>query len=83
MTAMIGTIQSTTHCQFSHKKSTQQFHEWKEQSTAQSVLNHVHVFHYSLENNAEHCNHGNSFEYTPLVWDTGASVGLTPFRSDL
>ena len=63
-------------------QETQQIHEWKDQSTAQSVLNCVNVLHYSLEINAEHCNHGGSFENTPLVRDTGASLGLTPYRTN-
>ena len=57
--------------------NTQQLHEWKNQSTAQAVVNRLNVFQCSLENN-KHCNHGGSFESTPLVWDTGASLGLTP-----
>ena len=48
------------------------------------MLNHRNVYRCSLEINAEHCNHGGSFENTPLVWDTGASLGLTPspYRAD-
>ena len=61
---------------------TQQFHEWNHQSTAQSVVNRLNVFQCGLENNADQCKHGHSFENTPLVWDTGASLGLTPYRAD-
>jgi hypothetical protein len=42
----------------------------------------MNVFRCSLENNAGQCNHGISFEDVPLVWDTGASLGLTPYRAD-
>jgi hypothetical protein len=56
-------------------------HEWKDSSTAQSVANRLNVFHFSLENN-KHCNHGGLFESTPLVWDTGASLCLTPYRAN-
>ena len=55
---------------------------WKNQATAQSVVNRLNVFRCSLETNAGHCNHSNSFASTPLVWDTGASLGLTPYRAD-
>ena len=61
---------------------TQQFHKWNHQSTAQSVVDRLNVFQCGLENNADQCNHCPSFENTPLVWDTGASLGLTPYRAD-
>ena len=57
-------------------------HEWKDQSTSQSVLNCVNFFHCSLENNAEQCNYGSSFDSTPLVQDDGKLLGLTPYRAD-
>jgi hypothetical protein len=60
----------------------QHLQEWKNQATAQSVVNRLNVFRCSLESDAGHCNHNSSFESTPLVWDTGASLGLTPFRAD-
>ena len=60
----------------------QHLQEWKNQATAQSVVNRLNVFRCSLGSDAGHCNHNSSFESTPLVWDTGASLGLTPFRAD-
>ncbi len=56
--------------------------EWKNETTAQLVVNRLNVFWCSLENNSEHCNHRTSFESMPLIWDTGASLGLTPYRAD-
>ena len=53
-----------------------------EESGHSTVVNRLNVFQCSLESNAGHCNHNSSFESTPLVWDTGASLGLTPFRAD-
>ena len=60
----------------------QPLQEWRNQTIAQSVVNRLNVFWCSLESNAGQCNHNSSFESTPLVWDTGASLGLTPFRVD-
>eukprot|EP00956_Cyclotella_meneghiniana_P016260 scaffold25580_cov72-Cyclotella_meneghiniana.AAC.1 len=33
-------------------------------------------------NNSQGCKHRKTPKNCPLVWDTGASFGLTPFRSD-
>ena len=60
----------------------QHLQEWKNQATAQSVVNRLNVFWCSLENNAEHCNYSTSFESVPLIWDTGASLGLIPYKAD-
>jgi hypothetical protein len=57
-------------------------HEWKDQSTVQLVVDRLNVFCCSLENNTGQCNHGSSFESTPLVWDSGASLGLTTYKAD-
>jgi hypothetical protein len=63
-------------------RTTQQLNEWKDQYTAQSVANHLDVFRCSLESKTVPCNHSGSFKSTPLVWDTGTSLGLTPYRAD-
>ena len=69
-------------CLLRSLKGSQQLNEWKDQCTAQSVVNRLHVFRCSLESTTAPCNHSSSFENTPLVWDTGASLGLTPYRAD-
>lgn len=56
-----------------------QLDEWKDQSTAHSVLNCVNIFCCRFENSTEHCNHGSLLDSAPLVWDTHA--GLTPYRA--
>ena len=63
-------------------EGSQQLNELKDLSTAQSVVDRLHVFRCSLESKTAPCNPASSFENTPLVWDTGASLGLTPYRAD-
>ena len=50
---------------------------------AQSVVNRINLFRVALENrHNQPPGHESSFLGCPLVWDTGASFGLTPFRAD-
>ena len=63
-------------------KGSQQLNDWKDQYTAQSVVSHLHVFRCSLESKTAPCHHSSSYENTPLVWDTGALLGLTPYRAN-
>lgn len=47
------------------------------------MVNRLDVFRCSLESKTAPCNHSGSFESTPLVWDTGTSLGLTPYQANL
>lgn len=63
-------------------RETQQLHGWKDLSMTQLVVNRLNVFWCSHESSVE-CKHGTLFERTPVMWDTGASLGITLYRAHI
>ena len=60
------------------------FEEDDHSKTAQDTINRMNSHRISLllEAGSEMQSKAISFKHCPLIWDTGASYGLTPFRGD-
>ena len=60
------------------------FEEDDHSKTAQETINRMnsHRISLMLEAGSEMQSKATSFKHCPLIWDTGASYGLTPFRGD-
>ena len=51
--------------------------------TARAVVDRLHLFQARILESGQPLHNHLSFEDMLMVWDTGASYGLTPFREDI
>jgi len=63
-------------------KLTNQFGTLSLEEGVQSTVQCLNMLHVPSTSNASHTANRATFNNCPLVWDTGASFGLTPFRGD-
>ena len=63
-------------------KLMQQFGTLSLEEGVQDTINCLNMLQAASSTNASHTAKHTTFKNCPLVWDTGASFGLTPFRGD-
>ena len=64
-------------------KLIQKFGTLSLEEGVKSTIKHLNILQAAGSTNASHTAKRTTFKNCPLVWDTGASFGLTPFRGDI